>query len=163
MKTTTESAKINVNVKNFMDWAISSQASLRKVEGSTTRLDSLFETMKAHECSTPHEGDDIVYSVVKATEAEIKNSALIQKFGVTLDLIPNRLQPSVSAVSQAFLIDPQHLRLSYLHSPRVESLAKTGLGEKRLMSADWTFVVTTEKAHGVILDIDNTLDVVSAI
>jgi len=90
-------------------------------------------------------------------------NVFITDFGVTLDLIPNRLQPSVSAVSQAFLIDPQHLRLSYLHSPRVESLAKTGLGEKRLMSADWTFVVTTEKAHGVILDIDNTLDVVSAI
>ena len=90
-------------------------------------------------------------------------NVFITDFGVTLDLIPSRLQPSVSAVSQAFMLDPQHLRLSYLHSPRVEPLAKTGLSEKRLMSADWALVVTAEKAHGMITDIDNTLAVVSAI
>ena len=90
-------------------------------------------------------------------------NVFITDFGVTLDLIPNRLQPSVSAVSQAFMLDPMHLRLSYLHAPRVEPLAKTGLSEKRLMSADWTLVVTAEKAHGIITDIDNTLAVVSAI
>jgi len=90
-------------------------------------------------------------------------NVFITDFGVTLDLIPNRLQPSASAVSQAFMLDPMHLRLSYLHAPRVEPLAKTGLSEKRLMSADWALVVTAEKAHGIVLDIDNTLAVVSAI
>ena len=90
-------------------------------------------------------------------------NVFITDFGVTLDLIPNRLQPSVSNVSQAFMLDPMHLRQSFLHSYRVEPLAKVGLSEKRLMSADWTLVVTTEEAHGMITDIDDTLAVVSAI
>jgi hypothetical protein len=94
-----------------------------------------------------------------AATAKGSVNVFVTDFGVTLDLIPNRLQPSVSAVSQAFLIDPMHLRQSFLHSYRTEPLAKTGLSEKRLMSADWTFVVTTEKAHGMITDIDNTLAV----
>jgi len=81
----------------------------------------------------------------------------ITDFGVTLDLIPNRLQQNVATdTSSAFLVDMQHLRQSFLHSFRTEPLAKTGLSDKRLMSADWTLVVTTEKAHGMIADIDNT-------
>ena len=94
-----------------------------------------------------------------AATAKGSVNVFVTDFGVTLDLIPNRLQPSVSAVSQAFLLDPMHLRQSFLHSYRVEPLAKTGLGEKRLMSCDWTLVVTTEKAHGMVTDIDNTLAV----
>lgn len=98
-----------------------------------------------------------------AATAKGSVNVFVTDFGVTLDLIPNRLQPSVSAVSQAFLLDPQHLRQSFLHSYRTEPLAKVGLSEKRLMSADWTLVVTTEKAHGMVTDIDNTLAVVAAI
>jgi len=87
-------------------------------------------------------------------------NVFVTDFGVTLDMIPNRLQQNTATdVSTAFLIDPQHLRQSYLHAPRTEPLAKTGLSDKRLMSCDWTFVVTTEKAHGMIPDIDNTADV----
>ena len=87
-------------------------------------------------------------------------NVFVTDFGVTLDLIPNRIQQNYATdESSAFLIDPMHLRLSYLHAPRVEPLAKTGLGEKRLMSADWTLVVTTEKAHGLICSIDNTASV----
>ena len=94
-----------------------------------------------------------------AATAKGSVNVFVTDFGVTLDLIPNRLQPSVSAVSQAFMLDPQHLRQSFLHSFRTEPLAKTGLSEKRLMSCDWTLVVTTEKAHGMVTDIDNTLAV----
>ena len=94
-----------------------------------------------------------------AATAKGSVNVFVTDFGVTLDLIPNRLQPSVSAVSQAFLLDPMHLRQSFLHSYRVEPLAKVGLSEKRLMSCDWTLVCTTEKAHGMVTDIDNTLAV----
>jgi len=84
-------------------------------------------------------------------------NVFVTDFGVTLDLVPNRIQQNYTTdESSAFLLDPQHLRLSYLHAPRVEPLAKTGLSEKRLMSCDWTLVVTTEKAHGLICSIDNT-------
>ena len=87
-------------------------------------------------------------------------SIFVTDFGVTLDLIPNRLQAeTVAGESTAFLIDPQHVRQSFLHSVRTEPLAKTGLSEKSLMSADYTLVVTTEKAHGMITDIDNSAPV----
>ena len=93
-------------------------------------------------------------------------NVFVTDFGVTLDLIPNRLQANTANVgspsnpmSTAFLIDPQHVRQSFLHSFRTEPLAKTGLSEKRLMSVDYTLVVTTEKAHGKIAAIDNDADV----
>ena len=38
-------------------------------------------------------------------------------------------------------------------------LEKTGLADNRQMAVDWTLVVHTEKAHGVIADIDPTLAV----
>ena len=92
-----------------------------------------------------------------AATAKGSINIFVTDFGVTLDLIPNRLQQNTDTdVSTAFLIDPMHLRQSFLHSPRTEPLAKTGLSEKRMMSADWTLVVTTEKAHGCIPAIDNT-------
>lgn len=87
-------------------------------------------------------------------------NVFVTDFGVTLDLIPNRLQQNVATdVSTAFLIDPMHVRMSFLTPYQTEPLAKTGLSDKRLMSCDWTFVVTTEKAHGAVSDIDNTADV----
>ncbi len=92
-----------------------------------------------------------------AATAKGSINIFVTDFGVTLDLIPNRLQQNTDTdVSTAFLIDAMHLRQSFLHSPRTEPLAKTGLSEKRMMSADWTLVVTTEKAHGCIPAIDNT-------
>ncbi len=88
-------------------------------------------------------------------------------FGVTLEIIPNRLQQNTDYVdvgtpgttSTAFLVDPMYLAQSFLHNVRVESLAKTGLAEKRLMSADYTLKVLTEKAIGCIPAIDNTAPV----
>jgi len=84
----------------------------------------------------------------------------VTDFGVTLDLIPNRLQQNTASnVSTAFLIDPSKLELSYLSSFTAERLAKVGLSEEWLMSVDYTLVVNTEKAHGMVTDIDNTLAV----
>jgi hypothetical protein len=37
-------------------WAISSQAAWRQVEGSTTRAWNLSEVVKPHECATPSTG-----------------------------------------------------------------------------------------------------------
>ncbi len=88
-------------------------------------------------------------------------------FGVTLEIIPNRIQQNtdyvdfgnVGVTSSAFLIDPMYLSQSFLHNVRTETLAKTGLAEKRLMSADYTLKVLTEKAHGLIAAIDHTVPV----
>ncbi len=84
-------------------------------------------------------------------------NVFVTDFGVVLELTPNRIQRNYATdESAAFLIDPGHVRLSYLYGYRVEPLAKTGLADIRLMSVDWTLVVTTEKAHGMIGGIDNT-------
>lgn len=89
-------------------------------------------------------------------------NVFVTDFGVTLDLVPNRLQQNVATdVSTAFLLDPMHARQSFLTPYQTEPLAKTGLSDKRLMLCDWTLVVTTEKAHGAISDIDNTAAVVA--
>lgn len=77
-----------------------------------------------------------------------------------LELIPNRLlQTTAANVSNALLIDPEYIRQGFLHGYRVEEQAKTGLSDKRQMIVDWTLKVLTEKAHGVIADIDETADV----
>jgi hypothetical protein len=84
-------------------------------------------------------------------------NVFVTDFGVVLELTPNRIQRNYTTdESMAFLIDPGHVRISYLYGYRVEPLAKTGLADNRLMSVDWTLVVTTEKAHGLISSIDNT-------
>jgi len=92
-----------------------------------------------------------------AATAKGSVNVFVTDFGITLELTPNRIQQNYATdESSMFLIDPAHVRVSYLHGYRVETLAKTGLADNRLMAVDWTLVCTTEKAHGLICSIDNT-------
>ena len=80
-----------------------------------------------------------------------------------LKLTPNRLQPAqpdAADHSTAFLIDPEHVDLAYLHGFRTEPQGKTGLSDIKQMIVDWTLRVLTEEAHGLIADIDEALPVV---
>ncbi len=89
-------------------------------------------------------------------------NVFVTDFGIVMELTPNRIQRNYATnESTAFLIDPGHVRISYLYGYRVEPLAKTGLADNRLMSVDWTLVVTNEKAHGMVTAIDNTTAVVA--
>lgn len=76
------------------------------------------------------------------------------KFG-TIKAVPNRLQPTYSTGARAdvFILDPEYLSLCYLKGYQTDTLAKTGLAEKRHMSVDWSLVVHTEKAHSIIRDV----------
>ena len=86
----------------------------------------------------------------------------------TLKLVPNRLQnlyeasyatPSLTAAyADVFILDPSYLSLCYLKGYRTDALAKTGLAENRQMSVDWSLIVNTEKAHGIIASVDPTAD-----
>lgn len=102
-------------------------------------------------------------------KSEEKASALgsvnvfVTDFG-TLDLVSNRLQQlQTAAVADdsafVFILDPEYLSMCYLQGYRTEMLAKTGLAENRQMSVDWSLIVNTEKAHGMIGDIDPTATV----
>lgn len=92
-------------------------------------------------------------------------------FGITLRLVPNRLQLPYShaagviagdgfnpAGTQAILyfLDMEYLAKGYLHDVRVEPLAKLGLSERRQISADWMSLALLERALGAIFDIDVT-------
>jgi hypothetical protein len=83
-------------------------------------------------------------------------NVFVTDFG-TLDLVPNRLQQKqLAAVADdtafTFILDPEYLALCYLEGYRTDMLAKTGLAENRQMSVDWTLIVNTELAHGMIGD-----------
>lgn len=86
-------------------------------------------------------------------------NVFVTDFG-TLKMVPNRIQQTykdsggADDVADVFLLDPEYLSFSYLQGYRTDSLAKTGLAENRQMSVDWTIVCNTEKAHGLIGDVD---------
>ena len=92
-------------------------------------------------------------------------NVFVTDFG-TLLLVPNRLQNSYAAgfatpslsedFSDVFIIDPEYAALCYLKGYRTDMLAKTGLAENRQMSVDWTLIVNTEKAHGIIPSVLNS-------
>ena len=91
-------------------------------------------------------------------------NVFVTDFG-TLTMVPNRLQasygaaydtPALDAVnSDVFILDPEYLSLCFLKGYRTDSLAKTGLAENRQMSVDFSLIVNTEKAHGLIPSVLN--------
>jgi len=95
-------------------------------------------------------------------------NVFVTDFG-TLKFVPNRLQlkydalyanPSLTAAyADVFILDPSYLSQCFLKGYRTDSLAKTGLAENRQMSVDFSLIVNTEKAHGVIASVDPTLAV----
>lgn len=87
-------------------------------------------------------------------------NVFVTDFG-TLSLIPNRLQQSyldgaANTAADIFILDPQYVSLCYMKGYRTDTLAKTGLAENRHMSVDWSLIVNTEKAHGMIGTINPT-------
>ncbi len=89
-------------------------------------------------------------------------NVFVTDFGQTIELKDNRLQPQDAAdTSSVYLLDPAHLRQSFLRGYQVEPLAKTGLSEKRLMSCEYSLLALNEKAQGAIFDVDETAAVVA--
>ena len=83
--------------------------------------------------------------------------------GVVLDLVGNRLMsqedPQGTPYSVLYIIDPEYLSLAYVTGYMVEPLGKTGPNDSRQMLCDVTLCVHTERAHGMVSDIDPTLAV----
>ena len=88
-------------------------------------------------------------------------NVFVSDFGSVLKFTPNRLQPVYVDVdvSTLFLIDPAGLRHSFLSGVHADQLAKTGLSEDWLASADWTLKVLNEAQHALIADVDSTVAV----
>lgn len=87
----------------------------------------------------------------KEAEDSKLNAAIdvyISDFG-ELQIIPARhIRPR-----DVFVLDPSYAEIAYLQTANQKPLARTGLSERRLISAEWGLQVTSEKAHGVIADV----------
>lgn len=89
-------------------------------------------------------------------------NVFVTDFG-TIRAVPNRLQPTYQVggtgpqLADVFLLDPSYVSLCYLKGYQTDDLAKTGLSEKRMMSVDWSLIVHTEKAHGLITGVNGAV------
>ncbi len=85
-------------------------------------------------------------------------NVFISDFGQILKFMDNRLQKEDAAgVATLYFTDPKHLFQSFMTGYQTEPLAKTGLSEKRLISCDYSLIVTNEKSQGAIFDIDTAV------
>jgi len=86
----------------------------------------------------------------KEAEDSKLNAAIdvyISDFG-ELQIVPARhIRPR-----DVFVLDPNYAAVAYLQTAKQEPLAKTGLSERRLISAEYGLQVTSQKAHGFVAD-----------
>jgi len=76
-----------------------------------------------------------------------------------LQIVPNRHMrvrtvSSVDYTPDVFVLDPNYAEVAYLQTAKQEPLAKTGLSERRLISCEYGLQVTSQKAHGIVADIN---------
>lgn len=90
-------------------------------------------------------------------------------FGFTMKIVPNRLQQTyeaadtgTNAAAAVFGFDLDYLSVAFLHSFKVEALAKLGLSHRRQLTVDWTQKCLLERAHFVIHDINPTAAVTAS-
>ena len=84
-------------------------------------------------------------------------NVFITDFGQVLMLKDNRLQHETAEdVASLYFLDPKFLFQSFITGYQTEPLSKTGLSEKRLISCDYSLIVTNEKSQGAIHDIATT-------
>ena len=87
----------------------------------------------------------------------------VSDFG-ELTIVPSRWLESRETASEGavagrdvFVLDPNYARVTYLQTTRQRPLARTGHAERRLISVEYGLQVDTEKAHGIVADIDGSL------
>ncbi len=84
-----------------------------------------------------------------------KPSAIVQAMDVyvsdfgTLSIVANRFQRA----RDAFILDYDFCGLAFLRPMKVEKMAKTGDGEKRMLLTEWTLVIKNEAALGAVYDL----------
>src|SRR6056297_241625 len=80
----------------------------------------------------------------------------ISDFG-ELQIVPTRFQRA----RDVFVLDPSYARVGYLKNTSQQKLARTGHAERRLISAEYGLQVDNQAAHGILADIDASLEPVS--
>lgn len=81
----------------------------------------------------------------------------VSDFG-TLQIVPSRfLETRTVAARDVFVLDPNYARVAFLKNVNQKPLARTGHSERRLIAAEYGLQVDSEKAHGIIADINGAL------
>ena len=93
-------------------------------------------------------GNATKYQEVDGKKLTAAVDIYVSDFG-TLQIVPARHIRS----RDVFVLDPNYASVAYLQTAKQEPLAKNGLSERRLISAEYGLQVTSEKAHGVIADV----------
>ena len=91
-------------------------------------------------------------------------TVVLSDFGISLQLVDNRLQQKYNTATAAdvFILDPAYLGMSYLSGYRNDVLGKTGHSDMRLLSVEWMTKCFREDAHALIADIDHTAAVTAS-
>ena len=76
----------------------------------------------------------------------------VSDFG-NVTIVPNRFQRE----RDVFVLDTEYASVAYLRPFQTVELAKTGDAEKRMLLVEWGLKVQNEKAHGVITDLNSTI------
>jgi hypothetical protein len=81
----------------------------------------------------------------------------VSDFG-DLQIVPSRfLETRTVAGRDVFVLDPNYARVAFLQNVKQQPLARTGHAERRMISAEYGLQVDTQKAHGIIADINGAL------
>jgi hypothetical protein len=86
----------------------------------------------------------------------------VSDFG-DLQIVPTRFLETRTANSQTvagrdvLVLDPNYVKVAFLQNVKQTPLAKTGHSERRLVAVEYGLQVDSEKAHGVIADINGAL------
>jgi len=127
---------------------------LMSVPAVMRKLSSYMFTSTAQVATlTSDTGQERTASVAKGSV-----NVFVTDFGVTVEMVANRLQQvTATGIATMYILDPSLLELSYLEGVNVKPLAKTGLADKRQMSADWTLKVLNEEGLGAYFALDTAL------
>jgi hypothetical protein len=95
-------------------------------------------------------------------------NVFITDFGVTLEMVANRIQQTYNSadgvpkpVAAVFVVDPNLISHAWLRGIQTAPLARTGTADNRQMSGHWTLVVGAEEGCALIADVDPTVAVVA--
>lgn len=81
----------------------------------------------------------------------------------TTEIVPNRLQQLDSNnAADVLIFSPEYLDVSFLIGWEMDELGKLGLSDRYQLFTQHTLCVLSEKAHGMVADIDPTLAVTAA-
>ena len=93
-----------------------------------------------------------------AAQAQMSVNVLITDFGVTMSIIPNRLQQLVTTDNaNVYIMDFSQAMQSFLTGWQTAPLARTGTADNRQVSADWMLKVLNWESFGVVADINGAL------